>query len=338
MLRDLPLTYSVLGMSVFARQLCLPVPALLLLITAGVMARESRLSVSAVLLVSVVGCLAGDLVWFEIGRHWGRGILKFFTSLSDDPGRTAGRSRKLFARHGAYLLVVAKFVPGLDGILPPLAGMEGAGRIAFIAFDSAGAFLWSGFYIALGMCFANQVDPALALVKISGQLVILCVGMPVALFIAWRLIEVIRMLRRLKMKRISAALLQTRLETEGDSIVLIDLLNFQTEIAPESGIPGAIRIDPRHLRNRSTIVARPGMCFVIYCSTSGQFRSARVAMAMQRRGITDVWVLEDGLTGWRYAGLPVSDQLLNEEQAVERFGLHIVQHRTRRSTTEPRDS
>jgi membrane protein DedA with SNARE-associated domain len=38
-------------------------------------------------------------------------------------------------------LAISKFIPGLDGVMPPLAGMQGAGTIEFLLFDTAGAFL-----------------------------------------------------------------------------------------------------------------------------------------------------------------------------------------------------
>jgi membrane protein DedA with SNARE-associated domain len=54
------------------------------------------------------------------------------------------------------LLCVAKFFPGLDGLMPPLAGAEGASLASFFALDAVGSFLWSGFYVGVGYLFSEQ--------------------------------------------------------------------------------------------------------------------------------------------------------------------------------------
>jgi hypothetical protein len=52
--------------------------------------------------------------------------------------------------------------------------------------------------------------------------------------------------------------------------------------------------------------------------------SARVAVALRKRGISNVWVLEGGLTAWKREGLPVTLQLSTSEEAAERFGIEII--------------
>src|ERR1700674_3591325 len=69
------IAYFILWAAVFGRQLCLPVPAILFLLTAGALARGGGLDMSLVLCMGVLGCLAGDFVWFEAGRQWGSQIL-----------------------------------------------------------------------------------------------------------------------------------------------------------------------------------------------------------------------------------------------------------------------
>jgi membrane protein DedA with SNARE-associated domain len=133
--RAFRLTYLILWMVVFARQACLPVPANLFLLTAGVLARGGELNMLLMLVIGVLGCLAGDLVWFEAGRHWGRQIIRVLCVFSSDPHYCAQRGHSIYARWGLRSLIVAKFIPGLDGVTPPLAGIEGSSRLAFLAYD-----------------------------------------------------------------------------------------------------------------------------------------------------------------------------------------------------------
>ncbi len=109
-------------------------------------------------MVAVLGCLWADLVWFEAGRLRGKRVLRLLCALTSDPSFCIRRGREIFAKKGLRLLLIAKFVPGLDGICPPLAGMLGASRAAFLVHDAGGASLWAGAYIGCGFLFARQLD------------------------------------------------------------------------------------------------------------------------------------------------------------------------------------
>jgi membrane protein DedA with SNARE-associated domain len=60
--------------------------------------------------------------------------------------------------------------------MPPLVGAEGVSPIGFLALDTLGAFLWSGFYVGLGYTFSNQLDLAISWVKHFGIVVGTAVG------------------------------------------------------------------------------------------------------------------------------------------------------------------
>jgi membrane protein DedA with SNARE-associated domain len=153
----LSITYLILWAAVFGRQLCLPIPANLFLLTAGALAHRGGLEMNLVLCVGILGCLAGDFVWFEAGRHWGSQIMRILCAFSSDPHYCAERAHQVFGRWGLRSLVLAKFIPGLDGVTPPSAGIEGSTRSAFLAYDFLGSFLWTALYSGLGYLFANRL-------------------------------------------------------------------------------------------------------------------------------------------------------------------------------------
>jgi hypothetical protein len=76
--------YLILFVAVFARQLCLPVPAPLFLLSSGVLG-AGKLDLGGVLLVAVLGCLLADLAWFEAGRLRGKRVLRLLCALTPDP-------------------------------------------------------------------------------------------------------------------------------------------------------------------------------------------------------------------------------------------------------------
>src|SRR6201987_3099912 len=175
-------TYPILFVAVLARQLCLPVPALLFLLTGGALAGAGKLNFVGVLVVAVLGCLLADLVWFEAGRLRGKRVLRLLCALTPDPSFCIRRGRQIFAKKGLRLLLIAKFVPGLDGLCPPLAGMLGCSRTAFVVHDAGGASLWAAAYITCGFLFARQLDKVTARISAVATAVVLIFGIALLIF------------------------------------------------------------------------------------------------------------------------------------------------------------
>jgi membrane protein DedA with SNARE-associated domain len=152
--------YPILFAAVFARQIGLPVPAPGFVIAAGALACSGKLRLVPALALSVIACVLADWFWYEAGRAWGDRVLHFIHSFAADPDAAERRSRRLFAQHGPPLLVLDKFVPGLDAVVPPLAGSSGTSRFRFVAFEAIGASLWSTAYGALGYVFSHNLNRA----------------------------------------------------------------------------------------------------------------------------------------------------------------------------------
>jgi membrane protein DedA with SNARE-associated domain/rhodanese-related sulfurtransferase len=319
----LSMTYLILWVAVFARQICLPVPANLFLLTAGALARGGGLNMSVVICVGILGCLVGDLLWFEAGRRWGSQIMRVLCAFSSDPHYCAQRAHKVFGRWGVRSLILAKFIPGLDGVTPPLAGIEGSSRSAFLAYDSLGSFLWSTLYAGLGYLFANRLTLIAASMARFGTVLAAAIGIPLACYVAWSIGIMAQMLHHLRLRRITPLLLNEKIMA-GEPIAIIDLLDFEEPQEDRAGIPGAVRMDPARLRSRLRVVVPENLGLVLYCSSSGELTSARVAVALRKKGISNVWVLEGGLTAWKKEGLPVTLRLRTSTEAAERFGIKIV--------------
>ena len=324
----LSMTYLILWVAVFARQICLPVPANLFLLTAGALVRGGGLNMSLVLCVGILGCLAGDIVWFEAGRRWGSQIMRILCAFSSDPHYCAQRAHRVFGRWGLRSLILAKFIPGLDGVTPPLAGIEGSERSAFLAYDSLVSFLWTALYAGLGHLFANRLTLIAASMARFGAVLAAAIGIPLACYVAWRVGVMAQMLRHLRLRRITPLLLNEKIMA-GEPIAIIDLLDFEEAQGDRAGIPGAVRMDPARLRSRLRVVVPENLGLALYCPSSGELTSARVAMALRKKGISNVWVLEGGLTAWKKEGLPVTLRLSTSAEAAERFGIKIAEDELR---------
>lgn len=162
--------YPILFAAVFARQIGLPIPAPGFLLAAGALAAAGKLGLVTALSLAIAGCVLADWIWYEAGRAWGERVLHFIHSFASDPESADRRAKKMFARHGHRLLVLDKFVPGLDAVVPPLAGTSGTGRLRFLTFETVGASLWSTGYAGLGYVFSHDLDRAAAYVGKAGTL------------------------------------------------------------------------------------------------------------------------------------------------------------------------
>lgn len=318
------LTYSGVLLSVFANQICLPVPSIVFLMAAGALSAHGRMRVSIIVCLSVLACLVADGIWFWFGRRWGSQALRVVCRFTNDPRRCSKNAHDKFRRHGLGILCVAKFFPGLDGVLPPLVGGEGVSIRAFLAFDGLGSLLWSAFYVGLGYLMADQLDIAIAWASHFGTALGIAIGLPIALYAGWRGLTLIQTIRRLRLRRISPAMLHCKLKS-GRKVAVLDLLDFEEENETESlaAIPGAMRIEASRIRT-SPQVAVPDDIDVILCSSTGRdLVSARAALALNHIGVHKVWVLEGGLKAWREQGFPVSRSLEAPEVIAERLGIKL---------------
>jgi len=304
--------YPVVFATVFARQLCLPVPAILFLLAAGAMAGKGKLNLALVIGLGVVGCVLADLVWFEAGRLRGDDVVHFIHRFSSASDSNALRTKKLFARYGTKALVVAKFVIGLDAIAPPLAGMSGTSLRRFVSFDGAGATLWAGFYAGLGYLFYQQLDKAVDYAKRMGTSLTVLVLLLVAVFLGRRLVYSYRLMQELRLARITPEQLKRKLD-HGEKPVIVDVQGCVFHRASRAaGIPGAIHLDGRRLgQYKETPIPDDWRSreVVLYCSCPSEITSARVARLLISKGINHVHPLAGGLQGWRARGYPVSSPI-----------------------------
>jgi len=224
---------------VLAEQLGMPVPAVPFLVAAGALAGMGKLDLAGALALAVLACLVSDLAWYEAGRRRGGSVLQFLCRISLEPDSCVRRTENTFARHRARTLLVAKFVPGLSTVAPPLAGIIGMSRRTFLLCDAAGSLLWAGTFAGLGYVFSRQVERAAEwAVRVGGGLTaVMATGL--ALYVGWKYVERARALRSLRVARITAEELKRRMDA-GEDLMVMDLRHPLDLEADPARIPGAV--------------------------------------------------------------------------------------------------
>ena len=295
--------YPILFVVVLLEQLGLPVPAVPILLALGTLAGTGDASFPAALLVAVAASVISDLTWFELGRRRGRPVMRMLCKISLEPDFCVRRTENAFLRHGPGLLLFAKFVPGLNTAAPPVAAMVRMSRVRFLAWDAAGATLWSGSFIAAGYLFRTQIVEIGAFAFRMGVASVFAMTAALALFIAWKYAQRQRFLRRLRIARITAEELYRKQENRED-IVVADLrhpLDFDNDRVK---VRGALRMLPEELEQRHGEIPRD-RDVVLYCNCPNEATSAAVALRLRRLGITRVRPLAGGFEAWRARGFPL---------------------------------
>lgn len=256
--------YWLLFAAILVDQLGLPFPALPFLLASGAVARSGRIDLAAAILLGTAAAIAAHLVWYEAGRRKGGRILKLVCRVSVEPDACVRQTQDVFSRHGSKSLLVARFVPGVDVVAPPLAGTSGMSRGRFLALDGAGALLWAGSQIALGYAFSEQLETVAALAVELGTKAMVLVAALAALWIGFKVLQRRRLIARLRIARITPEQLHAKLAA-GEDVAIIDLRHrFDHEVHPRT-LPGAIRIPAEEIETRHGEIPR-GREVVLYCS------------------------------------------------------------------------
>lgn len=279
---------------VLAEQLGLPFPALPLLVAAGVLVGTGHLSWSGALIAALSATLLADIVWFLAGRWRGRPVLTLLCRIALEPDACVRRTEDFFRKHGVQSLLVAKFIPGLSTIAPPLAGIVGLGLPLFLLYDGLGAAVWAGSGLGFGLLFTEEVELALTYSEQVVPALLLAAVVLLPAYIGWKAWHVRRQLQAVP--RMTVADLLDKLAAP-DPPLLIDV-RTRLAVEAEPGLPNALQMSLEDLARRHGELPR-SRDLVLYCACPADAASAQGVMLLQRKGFTRVWPLAGGLRAWR---------------------------------------
>lgn len=251
-------------LNVFLLQAGVPVAAAPLLMVTGALAYQGQLQLAQLLAVAVTASLLGDTPWYIAGRRFGYRILATLCRISIEPDSCVKQTENIFERWGAPSLLVAKFIPGFSTVAPPLAGAMKLPFASFLVYSAAGAAIWSGTAIGIGMFFHDELGAILSWLEEAGPGVITAIVAVVVLYAAAKWAERWMFIRMLRGARISVNDLDALLRGEKPPVVL-DVRSATARRNDPRAIPGAIPVDladpQRHLAG-----VPPEREIVVYCT------------------------------------------------------------------------
>jgi membrane protein DedA with SNARE-associated domain/rhodanese-related sulfurtransferase len=286
--------YGLLFLWVLAEQGALPIPSIPLLIAVGAVIRAGGLGLVPAIACCLAGALIADTIWFFLGRHRGKRVLRFFCRISLEPDSCVRQTENAFVKYGLKTLLIAKFVPGLNAVAAPLAGDSGVSVTEFLTYDSLGIAVWSGSFMGAGYLFSGQLELLLNRIEQTGSGFLVLVFALFAAWIVWKFIQRRRFLNQIDGDRITPEELRDRIDA-GEDLYIVDL---RSKLDNDSNaLPGAVRISARELAANANQLPRDREV-ILYCSCPNDATSAHAALLLKAKGITNVRPLRGGVDAW----------------------------------------
>ena len=293
---------SVLFAAVFVEQMGIPLPASPWLLAAGALGVTGKPHWYSALAAGASGSMLADIIWFYLGRYKGQSVLNFLCRVSLEPDSCVRRTQDLFTRYGMRGVIVAKFIPGLSTLAPPMAGNSGVKAARFFFFDGMGSLLYTGVFILVGAIFSRQLDQVLeALGRLGTGALALLIGL-VALYLGYKFYQRQRLLKQLRTTRITVDELFQKQEL-GENVTILDLRSSAEVERNPLLIRSARHLTLDELKSRQQEIPRD-RDIILYCSCPNEVTSARMALLLQRNGFTHVRPLLGGLDAWRERNYP----------------------------------
>jgi len=256
--------YILLFFWVLLDQAGLPLPSVPVLLAAGALTGSHQLNFWWVICVAVVASVPIDYIWYYLGRTRGGKVLNLICSISFEPDYCVRDTEAYFARFGQFSLLIAKFVPGLQTLAPPMSGFIKMSAARFFLLDTMGAIIWAGSIVWLGAMFHNQLEEvAVKFAELGGWAVTLLLAI-LALYVVVKFTQRQLFLRSLRMRRMEPAEVHDRLRSES-GIHIIDLRHSMDVSATPYTLPTASLIPMEYIDEHVEKIPKD-RDIVLYCS------------------------------------------------------------------------
>jgi len=143
---------------VLAENLVPPIPSEIVLPFAGWEVAQGELALLPALIAATAGSVTGALILYWIARHGGRRAILATHRVSRVTAADLDRVDARFRRHGVWLVLAGRCVPGLRSVISVPAGMAHMNLALFIALTTLGSAVWNSVLIGAGIALGSQFE------------------------------------------------------------------------------------------------------------------------------------------------------------------------------------
>lgn len=312
--------YAVIFLAVLSEAIGLPIPAALAMVVAGAACASHAMNLPLVFVICLLALVSGDFFMYTLGRYTGWALLGILCRVSVNPETCILRSAESFYKRGKITLVMAKFIPGVNTIAPPLAGSMKMRPLQFLQYDVMGAALYALAYLLVGFIFRDFLAAITRGFLAAGRAVEVALLTAIIAYAVYRLWIYYKNRVYRVVPRIQVEELASKLESDGKSddtsgaksdgtnndkgnILLLDVRSHGYYDSGALRIKGSVRFEPNNFAEEIKHLSKDKEIYV-YCTCARDATSARVAHLLREQGY-NAYVIVGGLGAWRKAGLPL---------------------------------
>ena len=178
-------TYPGVFLILLATGLGVPIPEELPIVIAAMMARWEVMHWWGALLSCLGGVLAGDMLLYTLGRHFGRRILQWPTARRILTPEREARVMDAYHRHGLKFVVMARLIMGLRAAAFLTAGLVRVPFPRFLLVDLTAVLVSVPLSFGVAYAIADSLVVALARVR---EMQLWIAGFALLVAAAWGLV------------------------------------------------------------------------------------------------------------------------------------------------------
>lgn len=154
------------------------------LVLAGLFAHRGVLDLWVLIALGAIGGAAGDIVYFALGRRYGKTLLARFPKYAP----AADRVQAMILRHPELSIFGIRFLYGLRTVGPAVIGSSAVSWPRFLVLNALGALVWSACWVGAGYVLGEAAQRLLGrVVHVEREFVIVVLAVAVIATIVLRL-------------------------------------------------------------------------------------------------------------------------------------------------------
>ena len=171
--------YPALAGLILGENLFPPLPSELILPLAGFYVGQGEMTFILAVLAATIGSVVGALILYAIARYGGRAVVLRFSKVLRVKERDLDRGDEWFDRHGSWVVLLGRLVPGARSLVSIPAGLSEMPVVRFTALTALGSTVWNCALIGAGWALGEHYEKVGAIVGPVGTAVVGICGLAI---------------------------------------------------------------------------------------------------------------------------------------------------------------
>jgi rhodanese-related sulfurtransferase len=209
------------------------------------------------------------------------------------------------------MMLVAKFLPGVNTIAVPLTAASGIALPAFFLYEIPGNIVYIGAWLFLGRMIGRRIETLFLPAHFATGVTFGVALLGMITLVVFRYTQRRRLRSQIRSSCIAPRELYDLIR-HGNHPLIVDLRHPLDMITDPRMIPGAIRLPPDQLPARGPDLPRD-RDIILYCTCPNEASSVSAALRLRKMGIMRVRLLLGGFDAWKRLSYPL-------EEAADKIG------------------